>query len=98
MYKNKLRVLICVFLALAIVSALALAGETGKIRGKITDSQTGEVLIGANVIVVGTSWGGTTDVDGMFVILNVPPGTYTLKASFLGYQSITVSKDRKSVV
>ena len=44
-----------------------LAGTTGKIIGQITDSRSGEPLIGANVVLEGTSLGGSTDVDGFLL-------------------------------
>jgi hypothetical protein len=66
----------------------------GKISGKVTDAGTGEPLVGANVVVVGTSMGAATNVAGEFVILNVPAGTYTLRTSYVGYQQITLSNVR----
>src|SRR5512139_1376968 len=66
----------------------------GKISGKVTDAGTGEPLVGANVVVVGTSMGAATNVAGEFVILNVPSGTYTLRTSYVGYQMITLSNVR----
>jgi len=62
------------------------AGTTGKIVGKIVDAGSEEVLIGVNVYLDGTSLGATTDLDGYYVILNVPPGKYTLVADYIGYQ------------
>ena len=44
------------------------AAGTGKIAGKVTDAQTGEELIGINVLVEGTSTGAATGVDGRYVI------------------------------
>lgn len=67
---------------------------TGKIKGKVTDLQTGESLVGANVIVVGTSFGGATDIDGEYTIQNLDAGTYTVRASYIGYQSVNVSNIR----
>jgi len=67
------------------------ASTTGKIAGTITDAETGEPLWGVNVIVEGVSGGlGTaTNADGYYVILNVPPGTYSLKTTMIGYTAIT---------
>ncbi len=65
-------------------------GSTGKIAGKVTDKTTGEPLIGVNIVVKGTSMGGATDKNGYFVILNLRPGEYTLSASYIGYQTVTV--------
>jgi len=63
---------------------------TGKISGKVTDN-AGAGLAGANVIVDGTSMGGATDNDGKYTILNVPAGTFSLTASYIGYRSTTTS-------
>lgn len=71
--------------------------QTGKIVGNVTDLETGEALIGANVIVEGTQLGAATDVQGDFLILNVPPGTYTLVGKFIGYKSQSVSNVKVSV-
>ncbi len=64
------------------------AGTTGKIAGRVTDAQTGEGLPGVNVIIVGTTMGAATDLDGYYVILNVPPGIYEVKALMIGYQEL----------
>ena len=71
-------------LALALSPALAFA-QTGKIAGTVTDAASGESLPGVNVVIDGTTQGATTDVDGYYVILNVTPGTYDVRASFVGY-------------
>jgi outer membrane receptor protein involved in Fe transport len=79
------------FAAVLCLGAAALAGTTGKIAGKVTDSKTGEALVGVNVLVVGTTRGGSTDIDGEYYILNVPPGTYALRASAVGFAPVTVN-------
>ncbi len=71
-------------------SGISFAGNTGKITGTITDAKTGEILIGANVLVEGTQLGASADVNGKYFILGVPSGTYSLKASFIGYQSVII--------
>ena len=73
------------------------AGTTGKISGKITDKSTGEVLIGANVLILGSSMGSSSDIDGNYFILNIPPGEYQVKASMVGYSSVTYDHVRISV-
>ena len=65
--------------------------QYGKITGKITDRETKEPLIGANVLLEGTALGASTDVNGDYTILNVPAGNYNLKATYVGYQPTTVS-------
>ena len=69
----------------------AFAATTGKISGRILDANTEEALAGANVIVEGTSYGAAADVEGYFTILNIPPGTYTVQASYVGYAKLSQS-------
>ena len=66
---------------------------TGKLGGTVTaDDGTG--LAGANVVVSGTGSGASTGSDGAFKILNVPPGSYTVIASYMGYSAKEVSSVR----
>jgi hypothetical protein len=64
--------------------------QTGKISGQVTDAATGDPLPGVNVVIQGEQQGATTDTDGFYSILNVSPGTYTLRASFVGYAAQVV--------
>lgn len=73
------------------------AGITGKIAGKVSDAETGEPLISVNIALQGTTLGAVTDLEGNYVILNVPPGLYTLTASLVGYQKIQVTDVNISV-
>ena len=57
----------------------------GKIVGHVKDNTTGEPLIGVNIIIQGTTLGAATDLNGDYVIVNVPIGTYKLQASMIGY-------------
>ena len=93
--KYSRRLFLGVFGLLA-VAGLLRAGETGKIAGRVLDAKTGEPLPGANVIV-SAYWSGdrevplerpmgaATDVKGEFFIINVPPGSYTVKVRYIGY-------------
>ena len=65
--------------------------ESGQIHGAVVDSLTGEVLPGANVLLVGTSMGCSTDVDGNYVIYGVPSGSYKLSVRYIGYKGREVS-------
>jgi len=67
------------------------AGTTGKIAGKVLDTKTKEGIPSAVVTIVGTSLGAATDFDGNYVILNVPPGTYSISVSYVGYQPTRVN-------
>ncbi len=75
------------FLSFAAGAAFA---QTGIIKGKVTDKQTGETLPGATVVVEGTAHGAAADVNGDYEIQNVPAGRYKLVARFIGYQDETV--------
>lgn len=94
--KLKILVLSCI---LSIASGWLYSSTTGKIIGQVTDARTGEPLIGCNIIIEGTYLGAASDMNGDFVILNVPPGEYVIQASMIGYapqslQNVSVSVDR----
>lgn len=86
-----------VVLVLLLGTAGLFAGTTGKIAGVIRDGDTGEPLIGVNIQVLNTTLGASTDVDGYFVILNVPPGLYTVELSYIGYQPVRIRDVRVNV-
>ncbi len=89
--------LLLTILTLLIASQLFAAGTTGKISGTVIDSRTNEPLIGVNVILMGTNLGASTDVDGYFALLNVPPGTYTVRASYIGYSPSNITNVRVNI-
>jgi len=66
----------------------------GKISGKIIDADTQEELIGANIIILGTNLGAATDIEGNYFILNITPGTYNVKISYVGYAPKTITEVR----
>ncbi len=59
----------------------------GSVQGFVTDSLTSTPLVGANVFLLGTALGASTDIDGHYVVNNVPPGTYDIRVSYVGYSS-----------
>lgn len=80
--------------ALVLVHLLAsvpASAQSGKITGVVTDVE-GVGMVGVNVVITGTTRGSSTDVDGRFFILNVEPGTYSLRASFIGFRAVTQSE------
>ena len=87
---------IIVYLIL-LFSSLLLAGTTGKLSGRIIDQTTGEGVVGANIIIMGSNIGAAADIDGYYFILNIPPGNYTIKASSVGYTSKIINNVRISV-
>jgi outer membrane receptor protein involved in Fe transport len=94
MSSGKYRIIIYFVLLFALTINIVLAGTTGKIAGRVVDKETGEPLIGINVVVKGTSLGAATDIDGYYAILSVPPGIHTTITSMVGYSSVTVNEIR----
>ncbi len=86
--------LFAILVATILAASSLWAGTTGKIAGRVTDNETGNALPGANIIVDGTQLGAISDQDGSYFIINVPPGTYTVQASFIGYEGINSSNVR----
>jgi len=85
MKKKLLFSLMLVCVVLFVYHGATSAGITGKIAGVITDAATGEPLPAVNIVIEGTTLGGATDNEGHYFIINIPPGTYTLQASMVGY-------------
>ncbi|MHC1738511.1 MAG: carboxypeptidase-like regulatory domain-containing protein [Ignavibacteriaceae bacterium] len=83
-----------IFIVLVFIQISLFPGVTGKLAGKVTDASTGETLVGANVIMVGTTYGAASDINGNYTILNIPPGTYSVKVSYLGYEPVVVNEIR----
>jgi outer membrane receptor protein involved in Fe transport len=79
-----------IILILAGLLSVLHAGTSGKITGIIT-GENDEPLIGVNVFIDQTSMGASTNEDGFYAILNVPPGTYTIVTSYIGYRTIRVT-------
>lgn len=79
------RVVFILFLSLTIFSV---KGQTGVIKGKVTNSINKEVIPFINVVIEGTALGATTDMDGNYQIINLLPGIYNLKASGIGYKTL----------
>lgn len=98
---NVTKLLFAVFVFL--FAAESLHAQAGRITGTVTDARDGEPIIGAQVIIQGTTLGTTTDFDGNFRILNVRPGTYTLEFRYIGYttqivEDVLVRTDLNTVV
>ncbi|MCB2211741.1 TonB-dependent receptor [bacterium] len=81
-------------LLLLVMLAGVVQAAPGKIVGTVVGTESSEPLIGVNIIIDGTRHGAATDLDGRYVILNVPPGTYEIKASIIGYRPVSVREVR----
>lgn len=82
--------LILAVLAVGSISPKAFA-SSGIVEGYVRDAQTGRALLGANVLLIGTSMGAVTNGDGHFVVNDVPAGKYKLRASYVGYNNEELS-------
>ncbi|MFH1009651.1 MAG: carboxypeptidase-like regulatory domain-containing protein, partial [bacterium] len=75
-----------VLVGMLLAPRLGLAANVGKIAGRVIEKGTSEGVVGANVMIVETQQGASADIDGNYVILNVAPGTYTVRVTAVGYQ------------
>jgi outer membrane receptor protein involved in Fe transport len=83
-------------LVLLLIPVIAFAQSSGKIAGVVVDKSTGEPLPGVNVILEETTLGASTDIDGYYVILNIPVSTYSIRANYIGYKDVVVEGIRVS--
>ncbi len=88
------RLLVLALVAL-LLPCLALA-QDGKLRGKVSDKETGDALIGATVTIEGSTLGAAADLNGDYIVLRLAPGTYTVKASYIGYAPVAISNIKVS--
>jgi TonB-dependent receptor len=88
-------VFILIALATVLQCDVALSADNSDIRGTVRDSQTGDPLPSASVLLVGTSYGAATDAEGRYIVRGVPPGSYTLRISYIGYKTLETSVEVK---
>jgi iron complex outermembrane recepter protein len=88
--KHVFAVIIC-FLAIGFAKA-----QTGSVSGTITDSDSKEPIIGASILVENTTLGSITDLEGKFVIKNIPAGSQTVLIKYIGYEDVRQSIEIKS--
>ncbi len=73
------------------ISVQLLGGVSGKIAGRVVDKADGQALHGCNIILEGSNLGAASDEGGNYTILNIPPGTYTVVFSMIGYQDVKMT-------
>ena len=86
MYRLNYNQGIIILFILFLVNIVTLSASSD-IEGYVNDSQTNTSLPGANVLLLGTNYGTATDIQGHFIIKNIPPGEYTIRATYIGYES-----------
>ena len=78
------------------------AVSSSSIEGVITDSLSGNMLLGANIMLDGTMLGAASDENGNYLITDIPIGSYSLKAMFIGYETyeedIRIEADQKYII
>ncbi len=82
--------LITFAIALFAFAPRAFSGSAGKITGHVLDAETKEPMPYVNVLIEGSSMGAATDINGYYMIQDVPPGTYKLRASAVGFKTTVV--------
>ncbi len=91
-----------IFSLLLLLSFSSLFGQSGQLRGVVKDAKNSETLIGAFIILEGTSFGTATDFDGNYTINNIPVGDYTIKITYIGYDdklmNISIADQEKKEV
>ncbi len=97
MHQLKRHSLFMLRVVLALMCSMAFAGTTGKISGVVKDKDTKQPLPGVNVVLEGTTLGAATDANGRYFILQVPPGSYNLIVTMMGYQSTKATSVKVSV-
>jgi hypothetical protein len=89
-----LRILRCFFVILLVAPLIFTPkafAASAIVEGVVRDAQTGDPMPGANVMLVKTGFGASTDIDGKYTIRDVPPGSYTLRATYIGYKEKEVA-------
>jgi outer membrane receptor protein involved in Fe transport len=85
--KTTITLLVCLLGMTAAWSA-----NFGKVSGRVVDKASGEPLPGANIIIQGSTLGAVSDTQGYFVVLQVPPGLYSVQAKVLGYAPMRIDQ------
>ena len=80
-----MKIFATVLLLLPFTIGSLVAGTTGKVLGVVKNASTGETLPGASIAVEGTSLGTLANSEGRYFIINIPPGTYSLRVSSVGF-------------
>lgn len=90
-------------ITLLVTTSTLFSQQTGTISGEVRDAVTQQPLPGANVVVVGTATGAAADEKGYYVIHNIAPGAYEVRASMIGYEvrsntDVVIHPQRNSAV
>ena len=102
------RLIVFLLTLFIICTCSVFAGETGKLAGKVTEKETGQPLMGVNIVII-SKWvegteeklnyplGGSSNKNGEYFIINIPPGLYNVRVSSIGYQQELITKTEINV-
>jgi hypothetical protein len=79
-------------LIFVMISTLSVAQSTGNLKGRIIEQSTKQPVVGANVLLDNTQSGAVSDTAGIFSIVNIPIGTYSVTISMMGYQTKNITE------
>ena len=96
MGKQLLCVLLHSIFIVNLTGTYSFAQSNASLEGYILESETGQGLAGANIVIIGTSLGTSSDLDGKYFIPNLPPGKYTIQVSYIGYQTSEATLEVKA--
>jgi TonB-dependent receptor len=90
-------------LLISVIFSITTFGQSGSLKGILKDSKTQEPIIGATVVVVGTSLGAASGIDGDFLIQGIPAGSHSIKITSVGYapkqmDNVTIESSNTTVV
>ena len=88
-FRNVFQSFLLILTIIFIILPIDVFAAAGSITGKVLDSETNEPLPGANIVILGTLYGASADLEGYFFIQHVPPGRYSIRVSMIGYRSFT---------
>ena len=80
--------IICVFILTILLNPLS--GQSGNIKGYISSANNQIKLQGANIVLLSTNLGSVSDSSGIYIIPNILPGTYSIRANYIGYKQTTI--------
>lgn len=92
-----------IVILMLVFATISIAGTKGVLEGKVRDKDTDDPIVGVSVLIVGSSIGAATDIEGKFSISNLDAGTYDVRFTSIGYQStvyrdVTIRPDLKTTI
>lgn len=90
--RRSVKLLLLIAISAIISTGQTEAQEKSSISGKVVDDETGEPLIGVNILIEGTMVGTSADLEGFYAIKNIDPGVYSIRFSYVGYSSTIVKE------